>query len=40
MCFPNFPVYRTLHAETGSSLRAAGIAVWLAEEGGELEVLS
>jgi hypothetical protein len=40
MCFPDFSVYRTLHAETASSLRAAGIAVWLVAEGGELEVLS
>jgi hypothetical protein len=40
MCFPDFPVYRTLHAETASSLRAAGIAVWSIADGGELEVLS
>ena len=40
MCFPDFPVYRTLHAETASSLQVAGIAVWLIAEGGELEVLS
>ncbi len=39
MCFPDFPVYRSLHAETASSLRAAGIAVWLVTEGGQVERL-
>jgi hypothetical protein len=40
MCFPDFLVYRTLYAETASSLRAAGIAVWLVAEDGKVEVLS
>ena len=40
MCFPDFPVYRTLHAETASSLRAADIAVWLVAEDGKVDVLS
>jgi hypothetical protein len=40
MCFPDFPVYRTLHAEIASSLRAADIAVWLVAEDGKVDVLS
>jgi hypothetical protein len=40
MCFPDFPVYRRLHAETASSLRAARIEVWLIAEHGAVEVLN
>lgn len=39
VCFPDFPVYRSLHAETASSLRAARIEVWLVTEGGSVERL-
>ena len=39
MCFPDFPVYRRLHADTASSLRAAGIEMWLVAESGEVVVL-
>ncbi len=40
MCFPDFPVYRALHRDTATSLRAAGIQVWLVAESGEVEVLN
>jgi hypothetical protein len=34
MCFPDFPVYRELYAETAVSLLAAGIDVWLVSQDG------
>jgi len=40
MCFPDFPVYRALHAEIASSLQAADIEVWLVAEDGSVDVLS
>jgi len=40
MCFPDFPVYRELYADTAASLRVAGIEVWLVSEDGEVESLA
>ncbi|MEP7736880.1 hypothetical protein ABKW28_04430 [Nocardioides sp. 31GB23] len=34
MCFPDFPVYRELHADTAVSLRAAAIDVWVVSQDG------
>ena len=34
MCFPDFPVYRELYADTAAALRAAGIEVWVVSEDG------
>lgn len=39
MCFPDFPVYRTLHGDTAPSLRSAGIEVWLVQHDGQVEAL-
>ena len=39
MCFPDFPVYRSLFEATTSSLQAAGIQVWLVSDGGQVERL-
>jgi hypothetical protein len=39
MCFPDFPVYRELYADTAVSLRAAAIEVWLVSQDGEVEAL-
>ena len=39
MCFPDFPVYRELYADTAVSLRAAVIDVWVVSQGGEVERL-
>jgi hypothetical protein len=40
MCFPDFPVYRKLWAETAASLQVAGIEVWLVSEDGAVETLA
>jgi len=39
MCFPDFPVYRELHADTAVSLLAAGIDVWVVSQDGGVEPL-
>lgn len=39
MCFPDFPVYRELYADTAVSLRAASIEVWLVSQDGGVERL-
>ena len=39
MCFPDFPTYRRLWAETASSITAAGIEVWVVRPNGSVEVL-
>lgn len=40
MCFPDFPVYRKLWRDTATSIRAAGIEVWLVSAGGDVEILN
>lgn len=40
MCFPDFPVYRQLYADTALSLRAAGIDDWFVSQEGEVESLA
>jgi hypothetical protein len=37
ICFPDFQVYRDLHAQTAVSLRVAGIETWLVSEAGEVD---
>lgn len=39
MCFPDFPVYRQLYADTAPALRAAGIDVWVVTQAGAVETL-
>ncbi len=39
MCFPDFPVYRALYADTAPSLRAAAIDVWVVSQDGGVERL-
>lgn len=39
MCFPDFPVYRELYADTALSLRAAAIDVWVVRQDGGVERL-
>ena len=39
MCFPDFPVYRELYADTAVSLRAAAIEVWVVSQDGGVERL-
>lgn len=39
MCFPDFPVYRALYADTALSLRAAAIEVWVVSQNGGVERL-
>lgn len=39
ICFPDFPVYRRLWTETGSSLAAAGIEVWIVAADGAVSIL-
>ena len=36
MCFPDFPVYRELYADTAVSLRVAAINVWVVSQDGGL----
>lgn len=38
-CFPDFPVYRALYADTALSLRAAAIDVWVVSQDGGVERL-
>lgn len=40
ICFPDFTVYRRLHAETDAALSAAKIETWLVADTGRVEVLS
>ena len=39
MCFPDFPVYRALYADTALSLRGAAIDVWVVSQDGGVERL-
>lgn len=39
MCFPDFPVYRELYANTALSLHAAAIDVWVVSQDGAVERL-
>jgi hypothetical protein len=40
MCFPDFPVYRQLYADTAASLRAAAVDGWLVSQDGGVEILA